>query len=388
MSLKKFLLTWDAAGGEPTGYKAEYKKTADSSWTEYPQVFPTTSGFVTGLDVCNFYDFRVFGVNIRGNGLASSPATGIMGRIPGSPVGLVATSRYVSDSDSVAIDLSWSTDNGGCEIQQTFIEHKISDSPSNYITNTLLDNTTNYSITGLAGNTAYDIRLRARNVVGTGNYSDEFFHTTVNAPTTNLNVEYIENSPAVLTIQTNTDSQQSSYILVSTDTGHYKVEDWDDDVVKISNTPTYKTVSQQKTISIYACDEQGNKQGNITSLKISDFRITNIDVSNLKELTTLAISDYRSETNEKAAVIDINIDISHLLKMNTLTLDIAKYNILSLRAAGVALATTIIGVPILQPVATRFYQDLKAEYGSITIPNYAALDNTIATEKGYYVSNI
>lgn len=394
MSEKRFLLTWDAAGGEPTGYKAQYKKIADSSWAEYPEVFATTSGFVTGLDVCSFYDFRVSGINAKGAGPASEPATGIMGRVPGAPVGLVWISEYDNSSESISINLSWITDNGGCAIQQTFIEHK-EDEAASFIANILSNNSNAYTITGLAGDTSYNIRLRASNIVGTGNYSNELFVTTPDEPTipaqtTNLDVEYIEDSPAVLTINATT----NDYIYVGTDTGFYKIEGWGEDaVVKSVSILSYPTsnITTDTQIKIYACDSEGNIGGNILSLETNGIRFKSIDVSKLKMLNALTLTDI----NFYNPLQSINIDLSHLLELTSLIIDLSFYEISSLRAAGVSLeANNSISANTIDVSAiNRFYQDLNTTTGaslflSITNDNSTpsnTRNNSIAEDKGYSV---
>jgi hypothetical protein len=192
MATKKFLLTWTPPVGNIviTGYKAEYSLAGNNNWTEYSETFTTTSGFVTGLDICTYYDFRVFAVNSIGTGLSSNTGTGIKGNIPFAPVDLSG-----SPTDST-IELSWTMpNNGGCPITKSFVEYKVSGA-ENYTVDELNDTNTSYSVTGLTEAIIYDLRVRSVNIVGTGTYSTGIFvktlEPTVPGQATDLQVEYVE----------------------------------------------------------------------------------------------------------------------------------------------------------------------------------------------------
>lgn len=194
MATKKFLLTWTAPVGniEITGYKAEYSLVGNNNWTEYSETFTSTSGFVTGLDICTYYDFRVYAVNNLGSGQSSDTATGIKGNIPFAPIDLSG-----SPTDTT-IQLSWTMpNNGGCPITKSLIEYRESGTESAYSVDELSDDSSSYTVTGLIAETAYDLRLRSVNIVGTGSYSSGLFVTTIPEPSipgqaTDLQVQYIE----------------------------------------------------------------------------------------------------------------------------------------------------------------------------------------------------
>lgn len=195
MATKKFLLTWTApVGNIPiTGYKVEYGLAANNNWTEYNETFTSTSGFVTGLNICTYYDFRVYAVNNLGYGQSSNTGRGIKGNIPFAPIGLSG-----SPTDTT-IQLSWTMpNNGGCPITKSLIEFKESaDVMGDYILKELNNSNSSYTVTGLIAETTYNLRLRSVNIVGTGSYSSGIFVTTTPQPSipgqaTNLQVQYIE----------------------------------------------------------------------------------------------------------------------------------------------------------------------------------------------------
>lgn len=193
MATKKFLLTWTAPEGniEISGYKAEYSLLGQNNWVEYNEIFANTSGFITGLNTCTYYDFKVYAFNALGSGESSNTATGIKGNIPFAPIDLGG-----SPTDTT-IELSWTMpNNGGCPITTSFVEYKVS-GEANYTVNELNNDNSTYSITGLTAETAYDLRVRSVNIVGTGSYSTGIIVSTTAEPTvpgqaTNLQVEYIE----------------------------------------------------------------------------------------------------------------------------------------------------------------------------------------------------
>jgi titin len=185
--MKKFLLTWNPpSNASPTGYIIQYS-TDGLNWNNYSIIENTTSGFVTGLNTCQYYSFRLAGLNNAGTGLFSSTATGIMGLIPYAPISLNGTAYTGS------IDLSWTVpNNGGCSITNSIIEY----SGLNQSLNTILTNTgiSSYLLTGLSSGLLYTIRVAAINAVGTGAYSTGINISTVGplSEPTNLSVQYIE----------------------------------------------------------------------------------------------------------------------------------------------------------------------------------------------------
>lgn len=206
MATKKFLLTWSApvAGGTVSGYRAEYSLAGQNSWTLYNDIFNTTSGFVTGLSGCTFYDFRVSAFNGLGTGNSSNTGTSIQGNLPFAPTNLSG-----SPTDTT-IALSWTMpNNGGCSITGSFIEYKTT-GVGEYTVSTLSSTGTSYTITGLVQNTGYNIRVRSASVVGTGSYSSGIILNTqvtesVPGEVGSLQVQYIESlgAPTGLSLSLN-----------------------------------------------------------------------------------------------------------------------------------------------------------------------------------------
>lgn len=185
--MKKFLLTWNPPiNATPTGYIIQYSSDG-SNWNNYGIINNVTSGFVTGLNACEYYSFRLAGLNNAGTGLFSNSATGIMGLIPYAPVSLNGIAYTGS------IDLSWTMqNNGGCAITNSIIQY----SGLNQSSNTILTNTgvSSYLLTGLSSGLLYNIKIALINAVGTGAYSTGINIATIGplSEPTNLSIQYIE----------------------------------------------------------------------------------------------------------------------------------------------------------------------------------------------------
>lgn len=186
--IKKFLLTWNApTNAATTGYIIEYSQN-NATWTEYIEKFITTSGFVTGLDACENYYFRVAGSNLVGTGSFSSSASGIMGLIPYAPINI---SGNPSDT---SISLSWTMpNNGGCPITGSYIEYS---GDGSLATGLATSGDSQYLLTGLLQDTSYTIKIAAINIVGVGPYSTGYVVSTILPeepdPPEGLSVQYIE----------------------------------------------------------------------------------------------------------------------------------------------------------------------------------------------------
>jgi hypothetical protein len=219
MPTKKFLLTWSApvAGGTVSGYRAEYSLAGQNSWILYNDIFNTTSGFVTGLSDCTFYDFRVSAFNGLGTGNSSNTGTNIQGNLPFAPTNLSG------NPTDTTIALSWTMqNNGGCPISGSFIEYKTTGN-AEYTVSTLSSTGTSYTITGLVQNTGYNIRVRSASVVGTGLYSSGIILNTqitesVPGEVGSLQVQYVEmlDAPTGLSISVNSTTGNLTWIALDT----------------------------------------------------------------------------------------------------------------------------------------------------------------------------
>lgn len=188
MTTKKFLLSWEApTNAVATGYIIQYSQD-NSNWTQYEETFVEISGFVTGLDPCENYFFRVAGINEVGSGSPSNPASGIMGLTPYAPIEIMATPY------STSIGLSWTMpNNGGCPITGNYIEYV---TPTTTGTGLATSGDPAYLLSGLSETTEYTIRIAGINAVGVGPYSTGYIISTENpqAPDApeGLSVQYIE----------------------------------------------------------------------------------------------------------------------------------------------------------------------------------------------------
>ena len=186
--IKKFLLTWNApTNAVPTGYIIEYSQD-NATWTEYIEKFIASSGFVTGLDTCENYYFRVAGSNLVGTGSFSSSASGIMGLLPYAPTNI---SGVPSDT---TINLSWiMPNNGGCSITGNYIEYS---GNSSLATGLSTSGDSQYLLSGLVEDTEYTIRIAGINAVGIGPYSTGYTISTISPEAPNapqgLSVQYVE----------------------------------------------------------------------------------------------------------------------------------------------------------------------------------------------------
>jgi titin len=130
----------------------------------------------SGLAVFTTYFYQVRATNAGGaSGYAGPVQTKTLDNVPAAPTSLNAVA--VSDS---SIQLSW-TDNASNELG---FEVQRSSDGFNFtsITTSLLQNTTTYTDTGLAGNTVYTYKVRAFNSGGNSAFTNEASATTFPNP--------------------------------------------------------------------------------------------------------------------------------------------------------------------------------------------------------------
>lgn len=108
----KIDLTWTAPSGGASSYKVEYKRTVDSTWTEFASGVAGTLDTVTGLDGTTSYDFRVRGTSAGGDGSYSNVDTITTGTA--APPLLAETfegSESVTGGTGTADNTGWSANN-------------------------------------------------------------------------------------------------------------------------------------------------------------------------------------------------------------------------------------------------------------------------------------
>ncbi|MCH1434549.1 MAG: carboxypeptidase regulatory-like domain-containing protein [Acidimicrobiales bacterium] len=184
-------LSWDAPaanGSDITGYKIQFKPLSASDWPSASLVTlttPATTASLTsadGLTANTAYDIRVRAVNGVGDGDYSAEVSATTVNVPAQ----VGTVEADAENAPIQIDLSWFAPVGnGLPIDSYDIQFKPSSTSTwTNATPTPL-NATTASLTsadGLTANTAYDIRVRAVNGVGDGDYSAEVSAIAADVP--------------------------------------------------------------------------------------------------------------------------------------------------------------------------------------------------------------
>ncbi len=170
-------LSWTppAANGEPITSYLVQRKTGSGNYTTVA-LLPDT-----GLTPGTTYMYRVRAVNAVGSALWSNVAsvTTVATAAPDAVTDLAATT-----TSARGIDLSWSTpDANGEAISSYTIQRKSgSGNYADIATSTIAAGATAYTDTGLTPGASYTYRIRARNSVGDGAWSNEPSATTPAAP--------------------------------------------------------------------------------------------------------------------------------------------------------------------------------------------------------------
>jgi hypothetical protein len=150
-------LTWTDNSDDETAF-AIWRKSGAGSWARVGVVPPNVTSFSdTGLSPSMAYDYRVRAICNVGASLWTSVATAVTWAAPpAAPTNLTVTA--VSSSQ---INLTW-TDNSSSET--AFAVWRRSDTSGGYArVAVLVPNSTSYSETGLAANSAYSYKVRATN---------------------------------------------------------------------------------------------------------------------------------------------------------------------------------------------------------------------------------
>lgn len=164
-------LTWTDNADNETGFRVE-RKVAGGSYSEVLQpAANATSANITGLTAGTAYTFRVRARNSAGFSTYSNEASATTtGGKPAAP-----TKLAVSSISGSSVGLTWQ-DNSSNE--SDFVVERSSQSGAYAIVATLPANTSSATLSGLAADTPYSFRVRARNGSGGSNYSNEVSATT------------------------------------------------------------------------------------------------------------------------------------------------------------------------------------------------------------------
>ena len=163
----------DDGGATISSYDWRHKKTADAGWTDRLDETNLTQVF-SGLDVGTEYEVQFRATNSEGDS-AYSPsaiATTNAATVPARPTAPTLT----VDSDTEITAAYTAPDNGGSPITGYRIRHSVSGANS-WTTNT--DTASPYQITGLTGNTEYEVQVAAVNGVGDSPWSPSATATTI-----------------------------------------------------------------------------------------------------------------------------------------------------------------------------------------------------------------
>ncbi len=170
VSNSRIELTWQDNSSNETGFKIERKKSG-GSYTRIATVGEDITNIInTGLAGNTKYYYRISAYNTAGDSAYSNEVSATTGSVPETPSDLTAT--VVSNS---RVDLTWednSSDETGFKI-----ERKKSGGSYTRI-DTVDEDTTSFTDTGLASNTKYYYRISAYNSTGDSPYSSETGVTT------------------------------------------------------------------------------------------------------------------------------------------------------------------------------------------------------------------
>lgn len=165
-------LTWDTLSTAPDSYRVERSLTGTSGWAEVGSTV-TASYADTGLTPAVTYYYRVRARDTNGNGAYSSVASGTTLAVPDQVTGLSVTTISATE-----LDLTWDALSPGP------FSYRVERSANGLTGWTEIGSSAsvNYADTGLTASTAYYYRVKARNTVGDGAYSDVATGTTTFAP--------------------------------------------------------------------------------------------------------------------------------------------------------------------------------------------------------------
>lgn len=148
---------------EPLEYVVRYrvKQTPEVEWTLLSPS-TATSIAVMGLMTSTIYQFEVAGLTSEGQGAWSKTQEKATVSVPGSPTGLVATSKLDS------IDVSWTRPtSAGTPLTAQVLRYRLT-SDDTWTTVALSASAARYTITGLSGAQTYRIEVAGVSLVGEG----------------------------------------------------------------------------------------------------------------------------------------------------------------------------------------------------------------------------
>ena len=168
----------DDQGSTITDYDVQYKTTDVTSWTDHTFSGTGTSTTITGLTNGTAYDVRVRATNSVGSSQWSSAATATPATLPTTPAAPTLT------AGNSQLQVSWTAPaTGGAQITDYDVQYKTS-SDTTWTDHTFTGTGTSTAITGLTNGTAYDVRIRVTNAVGSSAWSASATSTPQAVPAT------------------------------------------------------------------------------------------------------------------------------------------------------------------------------------------------------------
>ena len=160
---------WTAPSGNGsslTGYDVQYSSDSGATWSSATHSGTTASATIGSLTNGTSYQVRVRAKNTHGAGPWTTSASAIKAGLPAKVTGLTLTAAHQS------ISATWTAPSGnGSNLTGYDVEYS-SDSGSNWTAATHSGTTASATIGSLTNSTSYDVRVRAKNSVGDGPWSD------------------------------------------------------------------------------------------------------------------------------------------------------------------------------------------------------------------------
>jgi hypothetical protein len=153
------------SGGGVSVYSVQYRITGTTPWLTAGQSDGSPQLTIDGLQPTTSYDFTVSGANNLGTGPVSSSLTASTlagGLVPGAP-----TTVTVIIITSASVTCWWTAPTTGGSDAVYDVQYRVS-GQSTWTTAAAGISAANYSISGLAPATTYDIRITASNSNGSG----------------------------------------------------------------------------------------------------------------------------------------------------------------------------------------------------------------------------
>ena len=167
-------LVWSAPSetgtGSLTGYSVQYKLSTDTTWTDWTFAGTGTTTVITSLQSGTSYDVRVAAKNAIGPGSYALATVSPGATTPGVPQSLVLTPTF--NGGRIKADWGAPSSTGGSTITGYTVQYKVGTS-NTWISWPHTGTGTTSTITGLTNGTEYDVRVAARNLLGTGTYTEE-----------------------------------------------------------------------------------------------------------------------------------------------------------------------------------------------------------------------